>query len=245
VLALRRQQLGQDAAGRTVWEAVTESRPVPAARAALVVCDVWDRHWCRGANARLAALLPRMGQVVAALREAGVLIVHAPSDTMAFYAGTPARMRALEAPVSPLPAPAPHAAPPLPVDAGDEGCDTPPDTPQRVWTRQHPGIVIDQARDVISDDGAELARVYQARGITTVLILGVHTNMCILQRSFAIKALVRQGLGAILVRDLTDAMYNPARPPYVDHETGTRLVVEYIEKFWCPTVAASDLLGGS
>jgi hypothetical protein len=38
-----------------------------------------------------------------------------------------------------------------------------------------------------------------------------------------------------LIRDLTDALYNPARPPYVSHEEGTRLVVEYIEKFWCPT----------
>ena len=47
-----------------------------------------------------------------------------------------------------------------------------------------------------------------------------------------------------LVRDLTDAMYNPAMRPYVSHRDGTRLVVEYIEKFWCPTVLSRDLLGG-
>jgi hypothetical protein len=35
-----------------------------------------------------------------------------------------------------------------------------------------------------------------------------------------------------LVRDLTDAMYNPARPPYVSHADGTRLVIEYIEIVW-------------
>jgi hypothetical protein len=30
-------------------------------------------------------------------------------------------------------------------------------------------------------------------------------------------------------------MYNPEMPPYVSHEEGTRLVIEYIEKFWCLT----------
>jgi hypothetical protein len=43
------------------------------------------------------------------------------------------------------------------------------------------------------------------------------------------------------VRDLTDAMYNPFRSPYVSHDEGTRLVVEFIEKFWCPTLLSADL----
>jgi hypothetical protein len=54
--------------------------------------------------------------------------------------------------------------------------------------------------------------------------------------------MVKWGKRVALVRDLTDAMYNPARPPYVSHAEGTRLVVEYIEKFWCPTVASRGLL---
>ncbi len=45
-----------------------------------------------------------------------------------------------------------------------------------------------------------------------------------------------------LVRDLTDTMYNPAMRPYVSHDEGTRLVVEFIEKFWCPTVESRQLL---
>ncbi|MGC8000379.1 hypothetical protein, partial [Salmonella enterica] len=76
------------------------------------------------------------------------------------------------------------------------------------------------------------------------LIMGVHTNMCVLNRSFGIKQLVKWGMNTALVRDLTDAMYNPARAPYVEHEEGTQLVVSYIEKFWCPTVHSRDLTGG-
>jgi hypothetical protein len=74
-----------------------------------------------------------------------------------------------------------------------------------------------------------------------MLILGVHTNMCVLHRSFGIKQMVRWGVEPVLIRDLTDTMYNPAMPPYVSHDEGTRLTIEYIEKFWCPTVLSDDL----
>jgi hypothetical protein len=81
----------------------------------------------------------------------------------------------------------------------------------------------------------------QQRGIAHLLIAGVHTNMCILNRSFGIKQMVRWGVDVALVRDLTDAMYNPAWSPYVSHEQGTQLVIEYIEKYWCPTLLSQDL----
>jgi len=44
-----------------------------------------------------------------------------------------------------------------------------------------------------------------------------------------------------LSRDLTDAMYNPLKPPYVSHDAGTQLIIGYIEKFWCPTITGDDL----
>jgi nicotinamidase-related amidase len=241
-LTLRRRQLTQDSGGHTIWETGEESRTIVAAQTALLLCDVWDHHWCRGAEERLAALLPRMNLLTERLRAAGVLIVHAPSETMAFYAGTPARERALAAPRITPPDPLPHGDPPLPIDDTDRGGDTPPDWEHAVWTRQHAAIAIDQSSDVISDHGAELYGVYHQRGIKTVLIMGVHTNMCILHRSFAIKALVRWGFEVVLVRDLTDAMYNPASAPYVSHAEGTDLVVKYIEGFWCPTVTSEQLL---
>jgi hypothetical protein len=44
-----------------------------------------------------------------------------------------------------------------------------------------------------------------------------------------------------LVRDLTDAMYNPASRPFVSHAAGTELVIEYIEKYWAPTTTSAAL----
>jgi nicotinamidase-related amidase len=248
-LPLRRQRLG-DRDGFATWESVSETVAWPAAETALLLCDVWNHHTCRGAEVRLERLLPRMAEVVASLRQRGALIVHSPSNTMSFYDGTPARQRVLDTPKVEPPPDLPYDDPPQPIDASDGGCDTLPDHEHpkyergmpRPWTRQHAAIEIDQERDVISDHGPDLYAVYQQRGVRHVLLMGVHTNMCILNRTFSIKQLVRWGIDVALIRDLTDTMYNPARPPYVSHDAGTRLVVEYIEKHWCPTVESDEVL---
>ena len=241
-LTLRTRRAIRDLETRVSWEVVETAASWSPEHTGLVLCDVWDRHPCVGAELRLETMLPRMQRVVKALRDRGALVVHAPSETMAFYDGAPARLRALDAPSVPLPLAMDHEDPPLPVDSSDGGCDTTPYTPRKAWSRQHKAIEIDQELDVISDSGAELYSVYQNRRIETVLIMGVHTNMCVLNRTFAIKAMVRSGVRIALIRDLTDAMYNPLKPPYVSHDDGTRLVVEYIEKFWCPTIASDQVL---
>ena len=42
--------------------------------------------------------------------------------------------------------------------------------------------------------------------------------------------MAKNGKNVVLMRDLTDTMYNPARAPFVSHFTGTDLIVEHIEK---------------
>jgi nicotinamidase-related amidase len=241
-LPLRAQTLSHDEGGHAIWRVTTTTREVPAARTAIVICDMWDLHWSRGASERVGLMAPRMDAVIRAARDLGVTIVHAPSETMAFYQDAPARRRVATLPGVELPTMREHPDPALPIDDSDEGSDTGETSWYKAWTRQHPAITIDQERDWISDDGVELFRIIRHADIEQVLIMGVHTNMCVLRRSFAIKALVRRGIPVALVRNLTDTMYNPARPPYVSHDEGTRLVVEYIEKFWCPTVASEDLI---
>ena len=65
---------------------------------ALIICDMWNQHWCRGASKRTAELAPHMNDVVSKARDNGVLVVHAPSGTVKAYANHPARKRAQEAP---------------------------------------------------------------------------------------------------------------------------------------------------
>lgn len=225
------------------WRIVDTEIDLVPAHTAIILCDVWDHHWCPNAELRLEKLLPTMRRLTDRLRDRGTLVVHAPSETMDFYADHPARQRVLAADTSDVPRPAHIEFPELPIGIGPtRGCDSATVIePRAVWTRQHPAIPIDGARDAISDDGSEIIQLFRQRGITTALIMGVHTNMCVLDRSFAIKAMLGYGLRVLLVRDLTDTMYDPADPPYVEHDAGTALVVEYIEKFLCGTVT-SDML---
>jgi hypothetical protein len=83
----------------------------------------------------------------------------------------------------------------------------------------------------------------EERKIKNVILCGVHLNMCVLGRPFAIRQQVYLGKNVALMRDFTDTMYNPERPPGVDHFTGTDMVIEHVETYWCPSFVSSDLTG--
>ncbi len=84
----------------------------------------------------------------------------------------------------------------------------------------------------------------QQRGIENVIVMGVHLNMCVLGRPFSIRQMVNQGKNVLLMRDLTDTMYNSRRPPYVNHFVGTDRMIEHVEKYWCPSISSVAFLGG-
>lgn len=228
--------------GSEEWQEAIVPKELPVAETALLLCDVWDKHWCKGANERLAPMLPRMNELVRFAREHGIQVIHAPSDTMAFYANTTFRQRAQAAPAAPPLKALALPDPPLPVDASDQGCtEDPPCRVSTAWKSEHPAIEIKEP-DAVTDKGQEVYNLLQQLGIKNLLIMGVHTNMCVLHRSFAIKQMTRWGVCCVLIRDLTDTMYSGRRPPHVPHDRGTELVIEYIEKHWCPSVLSADLL---
>ena len=243
-LTLRSQVLTRDKLTREAWKTVTKKAKLVPAETALLLCDVWDKHTQRGAEERLGAMVPRMNRVVKKLRRLGVLIIHSPSDVIDRYKDTQARKNVLAAPPV-TPKEVPHDDPPMP---WDKDTSTVSDTlepkwqgPGYPWTREHAGIEI-KDEDAISAKGLEVYSLMQARGIKHLLIMGVHTNCCILHRSFGIKQMVKWGVDIALIRDLTDGIYSPSKPPYVSHDEGTALVIGYIEKFWCPTVLSGELL---
>jgi len=279
VLALAQLLAGESAVGaendvlklharsRTVAkEEGAESRPAASekpvtwkpAKTAFIICDMWDDHWCRGAAQRVVELAPAVNKLAHALRERGVLVIHAPSTCVDFYKATPQRKRAQAAPYAKTPVtlsqatrwgtkwcwPDPRREGELPIDDADMGCDCTPQCQIRApWTRQISAIDI-AGEDAISDDGQEVFNLLAQRGIDNILIAGVHLNMCVLGRSFAIRQMVTEGKNVMLVRDLTDTMYNSRRRPFVDHFQGTELVIEHVERCWCPTVTTADVMGG-
>jgi type 1 glutamine amidotransferase/nicotinamidase-related amidase len=229
--------------GSGAWDEVLVEKALPTAKTAIIICDMWDQHWCQGASKRCDELAAKMAPVIEAARSRGIQIIHAPSETMGFYADLPARRRMQEVPAVPPPKLLDVAEPPLPIDDSDGGCDTAEKPWYLAWTRQNPRLSIAD-EDALSDSGAEVYGFLRQAGIENLIVMGVHTNMCVLGRSFGIRQMTRMGIRCILVRDLTDTMYDPQDRPQVSHAEGTELVVQHIEKYWCPSITSSDLVGG-
>ena len=220
------------------------------AQTAIIICDMWDTHTCNLSAQRVAAMAPRMNQVVSASRSLGVMIIHAPSDTMKHYEGTPQRLRMQRAPMASSSTPILTRCPRdpaeernFPIDDTAGGCDDPivkDWTGPYPWTREHPALDV-VGFDGVSESGQEIFNYCKQEGITNIALMGVHTNICILNRSFGIRQMTRLGFQVVLVRDLTDTMYDPRTRPFVSHARGTELVIEHIESDWCPSIMSEDL----
>ncbi len=223
-----------------IWTEANVEQVFPTAKAAIIITDMWDNHWCEGAAARVSQIAHRMEPLLQKARASGILIIHAPSETMSFYEGTAGRKLAEDAPHVPTPPTDPLHDPPLPIDDSNGGCDT-GNKFYRAWSRETSALTIAPG-DVISDSGAEIFNVLKQHGIDTAFFMGVHANKCILNRTFGIRQLSRWGIRCVLVRDLTDAMYEPSSRPFVSHAAGTELVIEYIEQHWAPTVTSTQIL---
>ena len=223
------------------WTEADFKQSFATTNSAIIITDMWDKHWCRGATQRVGVIAKRMEPVLEKARSSGILIIHAPSDTMSFYAGTPGRRLATGAPQVTPPTELVLHDPPLPIDDSNGGCDTPGDKQHRAWTKEIATLTIAPG-DVISDSGKEIYNVLRQHHIDNVFYMGVHANMCILNRTFGIRQMSRWGLRCILVRDLTDAMYEPGSRPYVSHWAGVELVIEYIERYWAPTVTSTQMV---
>ena len=265
MLELVLQKRVETGAGSGAYRVVTAEESWDPRKTAVIVCDMWDlHHW--NAVRRAREMAPRMNQLLEKTRAQGVLIVHAPSSCMKPYEGHPARERARRAPrAANLPAgigewcykiPAEERGT-YPIDQTDGGEDDDAAEhaawaeelrskgldPRAPWTRQIDALRIHD-EDAISDSGVEIWNLLEQRGIANVMLLGVHVNMCVSGRPFGLRQMAKNGKRVVLVRDMTDSMYNPARWPYVDHYRGTALYIEHVEKFISPTITSNQILGG-
>lgn len=262
-IVVHKQSRTQNDAGP--WSLKQAEEKWQPAETAIIVCDMWDAHHCLNAVRRETELAPRMEKVLQDARSKGVLIIHAPSSCMDPYKDHPARKRALGLSTAKnLPSDIAQWCKHIPeeksypIDQTDGGEDDDLDehkrwheilaakgvNPKAPWKKQIDILTIDADKDVISDSGVEIWNLLEARGVKNVILMGVHTNMCVLGRPFGLRQMAKNGKNVVLMRDMTDTMYNPQKSPFVHHHGGTALIIEHIEKFVCPTITSVDFVGG-
>ena len=247
-LRISTQQMIPSALDKGAWVMTSRIESWKPNETAIIICDMWDKHWCDDATARVAEMAPEMNKVITIARERGVKIIHAPSDCMDYYAKYPGRKEAMKYNDKKIAALAVGTKLPAeenalwPIDQSDEGCENGDCKPHKTWTKQIDALTITD-QDLISDSGAEIGAYFKKKSIKNVILVGVHTNMCVIGRSFGLRAMKRMGMNVVLMRDMTDLMYNHEMPPYVNHFTGLDLMLEYIETYVCPSIVSTDFTG--
>lgn len=206
---------------------------------ALLLCDLWDNHWCSTAAVGTARIAGRAASLTVRFRSRGGVVIHAASNTMGFYSGHPAREYVVsllstqverESPTNlgvppdvPFP-PAGKPCPDLPECARPLG-------PPWPWTHQHPSIEIGPG-DAVLDGGEEMFAVVADRNIEHVFLAGVHTNFCVVERPFGIAALRSAGIACSLLGDLTEAM-----PPAF-----TTTALAHVDRYLCPVISSDEIV---
>jgi hypothetical protein len=156
------------------------------------------------------------------------------------YEGTPARERAKSAPAAArLPdkigewckqIPSEELAV-YPLDQSDGGEDDDPPNmrslgrncprkglnPKAPWTKQIDVLRIDQEKDAISDSGVEIWNLLESRRTSTTSSSWACISTCASRPPFGLRQMAKNGKHVVLMRDMTDTMYNPARWPFVSH----------------------------
>lgn len=211
-----------------------------AKKVGIVAVDMWNWHWCKTSTMRVGALVPRMNRALEAARKLGMQVFLCPTDVADNYVGTEMVESLAATRLMTVPQVRQIQCPPAP-DGG--GCTCGPERCRGNygWDGMHPDLIIGPD-DLMPNDPQVLYSVCKAQGITHLLYLGVHTQVCLLGKSIGLRAMSEAGFTCILARDLTDAhgMYDPATGMTPDQFTAD--VVAHFEKHLSPTINLAETL---
>jgi nicotinamidase-related amidase len=228
---------------------------IPISQAALVLVDVWDRHYLKEPEARAEQIIQtKIRPLLATCRNAGMQIIHAPS---------PAQAEKCAAWIGRL-APAGHPEQPSATSAEPAADESWPPAQfrsktglYRQYARPQEPMAADRARilsglcmhpdvrpegsDVVVATGRELHEFCRKRRILFLFYLGFNTNMCVLQRDYGTTAMHDRGYEIIVLRDCTTGMESFETQDGLWQTRGAILFLEMNRKY---SLLSEELLAG-
>jgi nicotinamidase-related amidase len=210
--------------------------PLPAPQTALVLVDVWATHYIDSWFERAARITrERIVPLMEAARQAGVLVVHAPSPFVV------ERRHPESMPDRP---PASHGDGWPPPDfrgiyrSGEHAAFGRAAEPRlaraqkRYETEQGIAeIAAPQPGDEVIADGPQLHDLLRERGILHLVYAGFATNWCVIGRDYGVIAMNGRGYNIVLVRDATDGVefHDTVDERNEEQGTATQIAVREIE----------------
>ncbi|MSS72808.1 MAG: isochorismatase family protein [Candidatus Latescibacteria bacterium] len=218
---------------------------IPLHQTALVLVDVWDRHYLKDTEARGEAVIhEKILPLIAACRKAGMQLIHAPSPPQA--KAHPAWVRlASEEEMSPKRDTWPPSE--FRGKSGDfksYARPVEPRAPELVKLREdlalHPKVQPERDEAVIAT-GEELHRYCKQKGILFLFFLGFNTNACILWRDYGTMEMSRRGYEILILRDCGTGMESFETQDTLGQ---TRGAILFLEMFGQYSLTSEDLIAG-
>jgi len=218
---------------------------VPMEQTALVLVDVWDRHYLKDAAARAEAIIDqRFVPLLAGCRSAGLKIFHAPSPPQAQrhpnWIGAGRKLQksvvASDWPPAEFRSKSGHfAAYARPAE---------PREPELAQLRSELQIhqkVLPVGSEPVVATGDELHDLCRQAGILFLFFAGFNTNACILVRDYGTLAMSQRGYEVILLRDCTTGMESRETLPNLGQTNGAILLLEMFGQY---SATSDELLAG-
>jgi hypothetical protein len=190
---------------------ILTKKKLDPSKTGIVIIDPWNFHWCITATQRVVAMGPRLNRALECARQLGIYVMWSPTEVASMYAGTPQRERA--AAVACVDVPEVRKLPSCDFTAHVGECMCGPGLVCEV-NYGADGIcpTFNIAKDdVIVSGRQEVYSICKHRGITHLIYMGLHTNMCVYNRTEGLSSMYATGLECMLARDINDAFtnYNP------------------------------------
>ena len=221
---------------------------IPLKQAAVVLVDVWDRHYIKDTEARGEAVVQeKILPLIAACRKAGLQLIHAPSPGRNLAMDHPAWVNLVSK--EELDAKKDTTWPPSefrkksgayqkyarPVEPRDK------ERQDRVaGLVMHPQVQ-PEGREVVIAYGEELHRYCKQQGILFLFFLGFNTNACILHRDYGTLEMSKYGYEIIMLRDCTTGMESFETHDELWQTRGAVLILEMFGKY---SITSEELIAG-
>ncbi len=228
----------------TNTEHATLDWSIPVSQTALVLVDVWQRHYIKEPEERAGVIIDnKLLPLLDACRKEGLSIIHAPSLPVAKQHPNWVNLLSEEDKVSKR-----DSWPPAQFlnKSGSYQSYRRPIEPREAERQQLPPLdfhpkVQPLAGEAVIGTGEELHRYCKQNGILFLLFAGFNTNACILSRDYGTLEMSKRGYEIVLVRDCTTGMESKETQPTLSQTTGATLLLEMFGQY---SIASDEIISG-
>lgn len=221
-------------------ELVEKEKTFESSQVGVLVIGMWSGHQCLVADRILHELSPKVNSFLKVCRSKNMKVIFGSSSLTKLPKYAPLRKNMKGLSFAKL-VDKGLCFPPIPFDDSDGGVNEKNPNFKRDEVDLHPSIEVCDT-DAMSDNSKEILNYLHHHNLKLLLVVGVHTNMCVLDRPYGIKNLARYGFPMAIVRDLTDPMVKPDGVKVKDRDDAKDKIVKFIEQYFCPSVDSRDLI---